>query len=582
MKSENLQDIYELSPLQQGLLFHTIYAPQSGVYFEQFSWTLEGKLDVSAFKQAWERVIDRHAILRTAFYWQELEKPYQVVYSEVPLPWQYKDWQEIPETQQQEQIAAFLESDRQQGFELSQAPLIRLSLFRLNAEIYQFVWSSHHLLLDGWSESLVFKEVYALYQAFCRGEELHLERSRPYRNYITWLQQQDLAQAEAFWRKSLQGIDRPTILLIDRAPGSLPSQGEDYDWQRIELSASFTATLEAWGRQHQLTMNTLIQGAWALLLSRYSGESDVIFGSTSSGRPAELTGVESMVGLFVNTLPLRVTVPPDAALIPWLRQLQTQQIQLLEYEYSPLVRVREWSEIEPSLPLFEIGYVLESYPVDFALSEGDDGIKLTNSQAFEKTNEALSLLAIPDESLRLELWYDTRRFETDAIARMLSHLQTLLESMVMNSDLRLSELSMLTEAEKQQVGRGAMRCAPTELGVQIQSILDLFEARVRQNPTATAVVWGEEKLSYSELSHKVDTLANYLASIGVKPGVLVGIYLERCLDIAIAPLAVLKAGGAYIPLDPAYPQQRLAFMLEDAQATVLLTQPSLIDKLPPT
>jgi amino acid adenylation domain-containing protein len=577
MKSENLEDIYELSPLQQGLLFHTIYAPESGVYFEQFSWTLQGNLDVSAFKRAWQQVIERHAILRTAFYWQELEKPYQVVYSQVPLPWKYEDWQGISEIEQKQKIEAFLQLDRQQGFDLTQAPLIRLSLFKLAAETYQFVWSSHHLLLDGWSESLVFKEVYAYYQ----DKESQLQRSRPYRDYIIWLQQQDLNQAETFWRKQLEGFTQPTILKCDRAPSSLPSQGEDYDWQRIELSKAARASLQAWGRQNQLTMNTLVQGAWALLLSRYSGESDILFGSTSSGRPAELKGVESMVGLFVNTLPLRVQVPPHASLIPWLQQLQATQIEVLEYEYSPLVRVQGWSKVERGLPLFEIGYVLENYPVDFALSEGEDGIKLTNSQSFEKTNEALSLLAVPEESLRLELWYDTRRFDSRAIAQMLVHLQTLLENMAESSDIRLSELSMLTSEEKELL---LNEWGQNELSISLspQSILDLFTRRVQETPDAIALVWESEKLTYAQLDREINLLATALIDTGVKTGDLVAIYLERSLEIAIAPLAVLKAGGTYLPLDPAYPPQRLAFMLEDAKATLVLTQESLISQLPNT
>jgi amino acid adenylation domain-containing protein len=577
MNTANLEDIYELSPLQQGLLFHTIYAPQSGVYFEQFTWTLQGDFNVAPFKQAWQKVVDRHPILRTAFYWQDLEKPYQVVYQKVELPWNLEDWRQFSAEVQQQKLEAFLQSDRQQGFELSQAPLIRLNLFRLSDNTYEFVWSSHHLLLDGWSESLVFKEVYAFYQAFCEGKDLNLKRSRPYRDYIAWLQQQDLAQAEAFWRKTLKGFSQPTTLLIDRAPGILPSLDEDYDWQRIEVSKQTTTALQSLARQHQLTLNTFVQGAWALLLSRYSGESDIVFGSTSSGRPPALTGVEEMVGLFVNTLPVRVQVTSDALLLPWLQKLQAHQIEVIQYEYSPLVEVQRWSEINRGQSLFEIGYVLENYPIDQAIAQGVDSLTIQSGQSFEKTNEALSLLVAPNEALRLDLWYDTRRFDKPTITRMLGHLHTLLTGMVTNPTAQLSELSLLTPAEQQQLLAFSQNQSafPADLCIH-----DLFEQQALRTPDAIALVSGDQKLTYLQLHQKVNQLAQKLATLGVAPGVLVGVCLERSLDMVIAPLAVLKAGGAYVPLDPAYPKERLAFMLEDAQVQVLLTQTQLLEIIP--
>jgi amino acid adenylation domain-containing protein len=578
MNTANLEDIYELSPLQQGLLFHTIYAPNSGIYFEQFCWTLEGDFNVAAFKQAWEKVVDRHPILRTAFYWQDLEKPYQVVYQQVELPWEVQDWREFSAEIQKQKLEDFLQADRQRGFELSQAPLIRLNLFRLDQNTYEFVWSSHHLLLDGWSESLVFKEVYAFYQGFCQGEDIKLNSPRLYRDYINWLQQQNLLEAEAFWRKTLKGFDKPTTLLLDKNPGILPSLDEDYDWQRIEISKSTTTALQSLARQHQLTLNTLVQGAWTILLSRYSGESDIVFGSTSSGRPPTLPGVEDMVGLFVNTLPLRVQVTEDALLLPWLKELQNHQIEVIQYEYSPLVEVQRWSDVDRGQSLFEIGYVLENYPIDAALNQEIDGLKIESGQSFEKTNEALSLLVAPGDSLRIDLLYDTRRFDRQTIIRILGHLQTLLMGMVKNPTARLSDLSLLTLKEQEQLlEEFNQNLYPIASDLCIH---DLFQQQVISTPDAIAVVFGEQQLTYLQLEQKANQLAQKLATMEVKPGVLVGICVERSLNTIVAPLAVLKAGGAYVPLDPAYPQERLSFMLEDAQVQVLLTQTKLLDILP--
>ncbi|WP_066426813.1 non-ribosomal peptide synthetase [Anabaena sp. 4-3] len=580
MNTANLADIYELSPLQQGLLFHTIYAPNSGIYFEQFCWTLEGDFNVAAFKLAWEKVVERHPILRTAFYWQDLEKPYQVVYQQVELPWDFHDWQEFSAEVQKQKLEAFLQADRQRGFELSQAPLIRLNLFRLDDNTYEFVWSSHHILLDGWSESLVFKEVYAFYQGFCQGEDVKLNSPRPYRDYINWLQQQDLSKAEAFWRKTLKGFDKPTTLLLDKNPGILPSLDEDYDWQRIELSKATTTALQSLGKQHQLTLNTLVQGAWTILLSRYSGEFDIVFGSTSSGRPPNLPGVENMVGLFVNTLPLRVQVTEDALLLPWLKELQNHQIEVIQYEYSPLVEVQRWSDVNRGLSLFEIGYVLENYPVDAALAQGIDGLKIQSGQFFEKTDHALTLIVVSDAALTLKLLYDTRRFDQQAIARMLGHLQTLLTGMVTNPTARLSELSLLSQTEQHQL---LVEFNKTKADYpQDKCLHQLFEEQAIRTPDNIAVIFDGDSLTYKQLNERANQLANYLQKLGVVSEVLVGICVERSLEMLIGILGILKAGGAYVPLDPSYPQERLAFMLNDTQAPILLTTKNLLGDLPET
>jgi amino acid adenylation domain-containing protein len=588
MQLENLEDIYELSPLQQGLLFHTLYAPASGIYFEQFSWKLKGKLDAIAFRKAWQQVIDRHPILRTAFYWQELEKPYQVVYKQVELPWQQEDWRDLSPQERETKLNELLKRDRASGFDVSQAPLMRIYLLQLSDDTYQFIWSSHHLLLDGWSESIVFKEVYAFYQANCQGRELQLERfptgrgcgSRPYRDYITWLQQQDLAKAEAFWREKLKGFTAPTPLGVDRARGSLPSQEEDCDRSSLKLSAEITEFLQSLARQNQLTLNTLVQGAWALLLSRYSSESDIVFGITSSGRPTNLAEVESMVGLFVNTLPLRVQVDPEAELIPWLQQIQAQNFEMRQYEYSPLVEIQGWSDVPRGMPLFESSQVLENYPVDSAFDREINSLsfEIQSAQSFEKTNDPLSLIAIPDKQLKLEIWYDTRRFELVTVRRMLGHLETLLSGFLANPNVRLQELSLLTAEEHERL-LVEFNQNQSKIPSKINCIHQLFEAQVERSPDRIAVIWQEQKLTYRELNQQANQLAHYLSALGVEKEVLVGVCLERSLETVISILAILKAGGAYLPLDPNYPQQRLEYMLQDSQVPPIVTQKSLVAKL---
>lgn len=577
MKAENIQDIYELSPAQQGILFHSLYSPESGVYFVQIRFTLHGLLNVVAFDRAWQQVVARHTALRTSFYWESLDKPLQVVNLKVKVSLEQHDWRGIAPVEQQERLDAFLESDRKQGFDLSQAPLMRLTLIRVADNSYQFVWSQHHLILDGWSTVLVLKEVVELYDGLSQGKDLTLTPSRAYGDYIAWLQQQDLSKAEMFWRQALGGIQAPTPL-IGLDADNLSNQEEKYDEQLLKLSAETTAAVQSLARQHQLTLNTLVQGAWALLLGRYSGEEDVVYGSTVSGRPADLVGAELMVGLFINTLPVRVKVDAEQSLLVWLRQLQGQLVEMRQYEYSPLVEIQGWSEVPRGVPLFESIVVFENYPVDRSLLERKANLEIQYVSSFEKTNYPLTLTVLPGSELKFAVSYDRRRFDRATITRMLGHFQTLLQGMVTNPKMFLKDLPLLTETEEHQLlveWNDTWAEYPRNVCIH-----QLFEAQVERTPDAVAVVFDNEQLTYQQLNSRANQLARYLQKLGVGPEVLVGICVDRSLEMVVGLLGILKAGGAYLPLDPTYPKERLTFMLSDAKVSVLLTQEKLVEYLP--
>jgi len=324
----NIQDLYELSPMQQGMLFHTLYAPESGIYFEQRHCLLEGALDQQAFVQAWQQVVNRYDVLRSEFHWEETDKPLQAVYGTVELPWTIADWQELSSGQQSEKLKSFLIAERLQGFHTDQAPLMRCALFQLSERQHRFVWSHHHLLMDGWCNGVLIKEVLTIYQSAREGKTCQLSPVKPYRNYIEWLQQQDQEKAKSYWNSVLKGVESPTPLSIDSTGGERktePDVTSVHSEQQALLSEALSRELEAFSRRSRLTLNTLLQGAWATVLSRYSGLNDVLFGVTVSGRPPELSGVESMVGLFINTVPLRVKFTESDGLLPWLQQLQQAQ-----------------------------------------------------------------------------------------------------------------------------------------------------------------------------------------------------------------------------------------------------------------
>ncbi|MBD0385362.1 MAG: non-ribosomal peptide synthetase, partial [Nostoc sp. C3-bin3] len=429
MKADSIQDIYELSPLQQGILFHSLYASESAVYFVQLCYSLKGNFNVVAFEQAWQEVVNRHTVLRTAFYWENLEKPLQVVHREAKISLIQQDWRDIKPNEQPQKLQEFLESDRTANFDLTQPCLMRLHLIRCNDDCYYFIWSKHHLILDGWSTALVLKEVVEIYQSLYQGKNLPLILDTSFGDYIGWLQQQDLKKAKDFWQQSLQGVTAPTPLINLNTQGSF-KQPEKYNQQVIKLSQTTTATLQSLARQNQLTLNTLVQGAYALLLSCYSRETDVVYGVTVSGRPADLVNAESMVGMFINTLPVRVKIDAEESLLSWLRKLQSQLAEIRQYEYSPLVEVQGWSEVPRGLPLFESILVFENYPIDTVLKNGIKDLETQFISAVDKTNYPLRVTVIPSSELELRISYDCNRFHSDIITRMLGHLATLLENMI--------------------------------------------------------------------------------------------------------------------------------------------------------
>ncbi|MDB9527371.1 condensation domain-containing protein, partial [Oscillatoria sp. CS-180] len=561
-----VQDIYELSPMQQGMLFHTLYAPESGVYFEQRSCLLEGHLNVDAFKRAWQAVVERYAVLRTAFYWEEVDKPLQVVHATAELPWIEADWQLLSESEQAEKLAAFLQGDRVQGFRLDQPPLMRCALFQLSPIRHRFVWSHHHLLMDGWCNALLIKEVLAFYAAERQGQAIILPSPRPYRDYIVWLQQQDPQAAQTYWQKALAGFTAPTPLGIDRRT-SASSQPDNRDrW--LTLSQTTTASINAFAQRHHLTLNTLLQGAWALLLSRYSNTSEVIFGATVSGRPPTLPGAESIVGLFINTVPVRLSLPSEMPLLPWLKQIQDHQRDRETYAYSTLTDIQSWSHVPSGVPLFESLLVFENYPVSLTAALADDksGLTIREGQGFEQTNYPLALFVIPGETLSMRVAYDRDRFSDTTIHRFLGHLKTILQGMVADPNQPLEALPLLTPAEHQQFAAWNQTEQPIPDCCVHEQIADQAQA----NPDATAVIFEDIVLTYRDLEQQANQLAHYLMAKGVQPGNRIALCLERSTELVITLLAILKVGATYLPLDPAYPAERLRFILGDADVALLI------------
>lgn len=588
---KNVESFYPLSPMQQGMLFHSLAEPDSGMYIEFASVALQGELDREIFGQVWQTVIQRHSILRTSFVWENVKEPVQVVQLKVALPLQYLDWREIAEPIQVNLLAEYHHKEINRGFDLSKSPLMRLTLIQTQEQKYQFIWTYHHILLDGWSIPLLLQEVMGLYTARKQGVDFQLPLARPFREYILWLKRQNLAESEAYWRRKLAGFTAPTPLVVTRLKKELLASEPEFSDIEIDLSREMTRNLQSLARSQQVTLNTIIQAAWAILLGRYSGEEEVVFGVTVSGRPADLPGSDEMLGLFINTLPFHIRVVGDMGISNLLKEIQAGQAEMRQFEYTPLVQIQGWSDVPRGTALFESILVFENFPISGLDSGGQGSLGIKAGVFASHTNFPLTLVATPDEEFSLKISYDRRLFDPETIQRMLGHLRAILGSMIhelaQTVSPTLSRLKLITEEEINQL----RKWNKTEKAYPASgTIHEWFEKQVEKSPFAIAVSYTDpttnqrSNLSYQELNQRANLLAHYLRNAGVNAESMVGVLMERNIQLLVAILGILKAGGAYVPLDPTYPKDRLAFIIEDFSSTssgptVILSQDKLAGEI---
>jgi hypothetical protein len=479
MKVQDLEDLYRLSPVQEGMVFHALFAPASDVYYRRHSCTLKGELDRKAFEEAWRRLISRHPILRTSFHWEGLDHPLQLVHREAQLQIEYEDWRQLPPDKQRQRLQAYEAAQQAAPFNLSVAPLMRLTLIQLSDDAHRFIWSYHHLLMDGWSKFGLLKELFAYYSAFRRNQDLDLPRPRVYREYIAWLQGQKMDEAEEYWRHLLHGFSAPTPLAYDMPVAKRSDDEIERQKQYLRLSGDLAAELQALAQRNQVTMSSLLQGAWALLLSHMSGKDDVVFGVTVSGRPTELAGMATMVGVFINTLPLRVRISREHSMIDWLKDLQSQRMRMGRFEFSPLVSVRKWSDVPKDQPLFESIFVFGNYPIDVGAELQSSGLRVEDVHFYEKSNYPLGLSASPGPNFSPQIHYDQERFTAARIGRFLGQLKTLLEGFISQPDARVKAcLSLLDRAEQRPMGLKKISNAGASLTALKPKAIQLSEAQL--------------------------------------------------------------------------------------------------------
>jgi amino acid adenylation domain-containing protein/non-ribosomal peptide synthase protein (TIGR01720 family) len=566
LAADAIEDIYSLSPMQQGMLFHTLYEQAAGDYINQIRVTVDN-LDVARFQHAWDATVQAHDVLRSGFFWEgQLEWPCQVVYREARLPIDVLDWRAMPERELE--LQNLQEAQRRQGFDLTKAPLVRLVLVRTDEQRHELIYTNHHILMDGWSNSRLFGEVLQRYA----GVAVPQAAGR-YRDYIGWLQQRDAQATETFWREQLAVLHTPT-----RLGSSQPLAAQGHGEHQLQLDRALTARLESFARSHKVTLNTLIQAAWLILLQRHSGQAVVCFGATVAGRPAELAGVEQQVGLFINTLPVISAVEGRQSVADWLQAVQAQNLALREHEHTGLYDIQRWAG-QGGEALFDNILVFENYPVSKALEQsGGSGIRFGTPHSHEQTSFPLTVLVDVGDTLSVQFGFARAHFSAATVHSYARHLVNLLQAMLQGGQQHLGELAMLDPAERQQVVRD-WNATARDYPLQ-DCVHQRIEQQVTRTPDAPALVFAEQRLSYAELNRRANRLAHRLIEAGVGPDVLVGLAVERCVEMVVGLLAVLKAGGAYVPLDPEYPRERLAYMLDDSGVKLLLTQAHLREQLP--
>ncbi|EST37751.1 hypothetical protein N566_11315 [Streptomycetaceae bacterium MP113-05] len=571
MKPENLQDVFELTPVQEGMLFHSLFTPESGVYVEQLSFTLRGPLDPDAFHQAWQDLAARHPILRTGFHWEEVGRSLQAVHRRVEVPVRHHDWRGLPAAEREGRYEAFRAEQRSLGFDLRRPPLMRLALIRLEDELHRFFWSFPHLVMDGWSFGLVLQEFAAAYAARCAGQVPQLPGARPYRDYVAWWKRRDTGRAEEFWRRELAGA---APRRLETGPGAPDDGGPTHAFVPDRHLGSLVRELDGLARENRLTLNTLVQGAWLLLLGRYTGSDDVVSGATSTHRPSDLPGAETIVGPMITTTPVRARIDPAERLLPWLHRLQDSMTEAREHADVPLHLFPRWAGLPGGTQLFETDLAFENTPApEMALHR----LEVTDFAYDGRPHYPLTMVVFPQEDLPPRLVHDRRRFPAPVAERLLGHFQHLLGGMADDPGRSLGDIEPYTPAERVRLLDGAHQPEPVDGDDLLHNV---FARQAARTPDTVAVVCGTETATYRQLDERANRIARHLTGLGVGPEQRVGLCLERSVDMVATVLGVLKSGAAYVPLDLAQPASRMAYVLADSGAALLVTHDAAADRAP--
>ncbi len=593
-----LRKVYPLTPMQQGMLFHTLASPESGVYFEQTVFTVNGRLDLDAFQRSFASLVERYDILRTVFNYQKASRPVQLVMEKRDVKLPFEDISHLPEEEKTAYIEDFTYKDRDSGFDLARDLLMRISILKAAEEEYRVVWSFHHIIMDGWCLAILLDEFFTIYGALKKGETPRLGPVYPYGNYIQWLENRDPEDAARYWKEYLRGMEVETRL----SHLAKSAKGGSYEARAIDffLDAETTAAMTALANRENVTLNTLFQTAWGLLLQRYLNCGDTVFGGVVSGRSARIEGIEKMVGLFINTLPIRVDARKPLSVRQLLKQVQKDAVAAVKFDYYPLADIQAQSSLKQEL--LDHIIIFENYPMDKEIEQigntGDFQLQLTGAESFEQTNYDFNIIVIPGKELKVTFHYNSTLYkEHHYIRAMARHFKGMVARCLEDPDIAVESIDFLSHEEKSlllEEWNATGRDYPSE-----KTLHQLFREQVERTPGNIAVSGpagtaftetgytrppsnrppGIVFLTYNQLREKADRAALVLQEQGVGPDCIVGVMINRTVELPAVLLGILTAGAAYLPIDPAYPEGRVQYMLNDSGADLLVTTASLAEKL---
>jgi amino acid adenylation domain-containing protein len=569
---KNIEDILSLTPMQEGMLFHYLKEPESDLYFEQLSLEISGEIEPGLFESAWNFVIETNEMLRTLFRWEHVEKPIQIILKRYHLQPKYFDLQGKETSEKKKQLEKIKSEDKKKRFHLREVPL-RVTLCKLEKTKYVMIISNHHILYDGWSNGIILNEFFKTYDDLSNGRELVKPGKTKFEEFIRWIQNQAVDKQEKYWKGYLKNFDTPTELSIKSKTGTGITT-TIIGIFRSGFPGDLKQKIEDFVKIRKITVASFLYSAWGILIQKYNNCHDVIFGTTVSGRSAKVKGIENVVGLFINTLPMRMQTNSNEKIDKILYRIHKKLQRREEYETTSLANIKEWSEIETKDELFDSIVILENYPLDSRLKLGNHKLSIVSYDMVEAAHYDLTVGITLFNHIELNIAYNKEIMDESTVERIAVHFRCIVENLTKEPTKELkraSEIEILTEQERQQI---LSEFNDTETGYPADKVIhQLFEEQMERTPDRIAVVGpgpGHQAVTYKQLRDTTNQLACLLQKKGVKPNTITAIMIERSVEMIIGILGILKAGGAYMPIDPDYPEERIDYMLKDSSARILL------------
>jgi amino acid adenylation domain-containing protein len=572
LDKNNLEDILPLTPMQESMLYQYLSEPETDQYFEQMSLRLNGIIDNAAFIDAWQAVADNNEVLRTVYRWDKLEQPVQVIWKYWKIPIREFDCSGLKDQEKLNALNEIKENDYREKVDIRTAPF-RITLCKLDDENYEMIISNHHILYDGWSNGILLNEFMEAYQRLSEGKQLVFPPKSKYKDYLKWLRSQDQTKQKSYWQDYLKGFNEKTLLPFERKQRVDSYRADEFN---VILPQNVTAKITEFAKQNNLSPATLFYAAWGILLQKYGNSKDVVFGTTVSGRTQELKGIQDIVGLFINTLPLRIKADSDLTIKALIDMVQANLYDREDFECASLSDIKLWSEIGGGENLFDSIVVVENYPLSQRLTGNPGQIQITDYEIHERTNFDLTLAVMAFDRIEFKLIYNDALFHRETIESLMNHYSSILDQIISNYDLKLADLQMLSLPEQNQLIE-EYNNTKTDFP-KTKTLVELFEDQVLQFPDHPAIIHEDQRMTYSELNQKANQVAAFLRTKGVVPNRCVGLIIERSPEMIIFILGVLKAGGAYLPLDHEFPKDRTLNIIKDANPILLIIQENLIGK----